>query len=82
MKKFLWFVICVVIGVGLALGSALNEGGTVGGAWAGVVYALVVAALVALFDNQALSKPWKEIGIDAAVIVGSSILGALCYTIF
>lgn len=82
MKKFLLFVLFVVIGVGLALGSAANEGGTVGGAWVGVVYAAVFSCFVALVENQAFSKPWKEIGIDMAVIVGSSVLGALAYTIF
>lgn len=81
MKKFLLYLVFAIIGVVLALGSAAN-GGSVGGAWVGVVYSAFVAVFVAIVDNQAFSKPWKEIGIDMAVIVGSSVLGALAYTIF
>ncbi len=82
MKKFLWKVVFAVIGVAIALLSALNEGGSVGGAWLGVAYATVVAAFFALFENQALAKPWKEIGMDVIVIIGAAVLGALAYTIF
>lgn len=82
MKKFLFLVVFAVIGAAIALLSALNEGGTVGGAWLGTAYSVVVAAFVALVENQAFEKPWKEIGIDVAVLVGGAVLSALAYTIF
>ena len=71
-----------VIGAVIVLVSAVNEHSTMGGAWVGVVYSAVAAAGVALFENQALEKPWKEIGIDVAVLVGGAVLSALAYTIF
>lgn len=82
MKKFFLFVVFAVIGAALAVLSAINEGGTTGGAWVGTIYAVVVAAFLALVENQAFAKPWKEIAVDAAVLVGGSIVGALAYTIF
>lgn len=82
MKKFLFLVVFAVFGAAIALLSALNEGGTVGGAWLGTAYAVVVAAFVALVENQAFEKPWKEIGIDVAVLIGGAVLSALAYTIF
>lgn len=81
MKKIILCVIFAIIGVALALGSAWNEGGTIGGAWVGVVYATVFAAFVALVENRAFQKPWKEIGADVAVVIGGAIIGAIAYTI-
>lgn len=82
MKKFLLCLMFAVIGAVIVLVSAANEHATTGGAWVGVVYSAVAAAGVALFENQALEKQWKEIGIDVAVLVGGAVLSALAYTIF
>lgn len=82
MKNLVWKVVFAIIGIAIVLISALLEGGTTAGAWVGVVYAVFVAAFVALFENQALEKPGKEIGMDVLEIIVASILGALAYTIF
>ena len=82
MKNLVWKVVFAIIGIAIVLLSAMNEGGTTAGAWVGVVYSAVVAAFVALFEIQALAKPWKEIRTDILVIFVASILGALAYTIF
>lgn len=82
MKKFLFLIVFAVLGAAIVLIAAVLEGGTVGGAWLGTAYAAVTAAFVVLFENQALEKPWKEIGIDVAVLIGGAILCALCYTVF
>lgn len=82
MKKFFLLALFAVLGAAIVVISAILEGGTVGGAWLGTAYAAVMAAFVALFENQALEKAGKEIGIDVAVIIGGSIVAALAYTIF
>lgn len=82
MKKFLFLVAFAVLGAVITLVSAANEHSTIGGAWVGVVYSAVAAAGVALFENQALEKPGKEIGMDVVAIILGAILCALAYTIF
>lgn len=82
MKKFFHLVLFAVFGAAIVVIAAILEGGTVGGAWLGTAYAAVTAAFVALVENQAFEKKWKEIGIDVAVIIGGAIVGALAYTIF
>jgi hypothetical protein len=82
MKNFVWKVVFAILGIAIVLLSAMNEGGTTAGAGVVVVYSAVVAAFVALFENQALEKPGKEIGMDVLEIIVASILGALAYTIF
>ncbi len=82
MKKFFLLVLFAVFGAAIVVIAAILEGGTVGGAWLGTAYAAVTAAFVALVENQAFEKTWKEIGIDVAVIIGGAILSALCYTVF
>lgn len=82
MKKLFLLVLFAVFGAALVILSSVNEGGTVGGAWLGTAYAVVVALFLAIVEDQAYAKPWKEIAVDTAVLVGGSIIAALAYTIF
>lgn len=80
MKNLFLCVMFAVIGIIVSLASGWNEG-CVAGAWVGLVYAIVIGVFAAVVENQVWGKPWKEVSIHIACVVGGAILGAIGYTL-